>query len=161
PLNQIKLNMESDQDQELLSVDSKNHLVVAGSWARFIGIMGFVFTAFFGLLSILLITGGPSMMSMIAAANPEASSSGFLKGSTVFIGLLYLIITAIYFVISWWTFKFGNEIKQGLRENDPDIVTSSFGNLKNYFQAYGVLTLIAVTLMVFSVLTMLMVGFFR
>ncbi|MEO5582723.1 MAG: hypothetical protein ABIR66_08525 [Saprospiraceae bacterium] len=153
--------MESDQDQDLLSIDSKNHLVTAGSWARFIGIMGFVFTAFFGLLSILLITGGPAMMSMIAAANPEATSSGFLKGSTVFIGLLYLIITAIYFVISWWTFKFGTEIKQGLRENDPDVVTSSLGNLKNYFQAYGVLTLIAVTLLVFSVLTMLMVGFFH
>jgi hypothetical protein len=155
--------MDSDLHQDLLTPDSKNHLVAAGSWARFIGIIGFVFTAFFGCLSLALIFGGSALMSAISAASAEQDSpaAGLMKGSGMLIGLLYLIITAIYFLISWWTYKFGTEIKQGLRESSPEYITSAMSNLKNYFQAYGVLTLIALSIMVFSMLTVMMVGYFH
>lgn len=156
--------MDSDLHEDLLTPDSKNHLVAAGSWARFIGIIGFIFTAFFGCFSLVLIFGGSALMSAISAVSttdPESPAAGLMKGSGMFVGLLYLIITAIYFVISWWTYRFGTEIKQGLRESSPEHITSAMGNLKNYFQAYGVLTLIALSIMIFSMLTVFMVGFFH
>jgi hypothetical protein len=151
--------MEQDTPTELLNHDSKNHLATAGTWARLLGILGFIFTAFIFLAALMMLLGGSYLNRFLAESSSE-EFPGMARGLGTFTGLLYLVIGGIYFLISWWTFRFGNEIREGLMTHSPEHVAAAFNNLKNYFQAYGVLTLVAVGFMLLSVLGVMLIGFF-
>ncbi|HNR07554.1 MAG TPA: hypothetical protein PKM27_09585 [Saprospiraceae bacterium] len=151
--------MEQDTPTELLNHDSKNHLATAGTWARLLGILGFIFTAFIFLAALMMLLGGSYLNQFLAESSGE-EFPGMARGLGTFTGLLYLVIGGIYFLISWWTFRFGNEIREGLMTHSPEHMAAAFNNLKNYFQAYGVLTLVAVGFMLLSVLGVMLVGFF-
>ena len=151
--------MEQDTPTELLNNDSKNHLASAGTWARLLGILGFIFTAFILIAALVMIFASSSLDRILAESSNE-EFPGVTGGLGIFTGLLYLVIGGIYFLISWWTFRFGNEIREGLMTHSPEHVAAAFNNLKNYFQAYGVLTLVAVGFMMLSVLGVMLIGFF-
>lgn len=152
--------MDQDPVVELLSPESKNHLSSAGTWARLLGILGFIFTSFILIMALVMMLGGSFFTDLMARSGENEMPEG-MSGLGTFAGMLYLVIGAIYFLISWWTFRFGTEIKYGLTANSPEHLTSAFNNLKNYFQAYGILSLIAVCFMLMGVLGILMVGFFK
>ncbi len=151
--------MEQDTPTELLNNNSKNHLASAGTWARLLGILGFIFTAFILIAALVMIFASSSLDRILAESSNE-EFPGVTGGLGIFTGLLYLVIGGIYFLISWWTFRFGNEIREGLMTHSPEHVAAAFNNLKNYFQAYGVLTLVAVGFMMLSVLGVMLIGFF-
>lgn len=151
--------MEQDTQTELLNNDSKNHLASAGTWARLLGILGFIFTAFILFAALMMLFGGSYLDRLLSESSNE-EFPGVAGGLGTFTGLLYLVIGGIYFLISWWTFRFGNEIREGLMTHSPEHVAAAFNNLKNYFQAYGVLTLVAVGFMMLSVLGVMLIGFF-
>lgn len=151
--------MEQDTPTELLNNDSKSHLASAGTWARLLGILGFIFTAFILIAALVMIFASSSLDRILAESSNE-EFPGVTGGLGIFTGLLYLVIGGIYFLISWWTFRFGNEIREGLMTHSPEHVAAAFNNLKNYFQAYGVLTLVAVGFMLLSVLGVMLIGFF-
>lgn len=152
--------MDQEPLAELLTPESKNHLSTAGTWAKLLGVLGFVFTGFIVLMALMLILGG-SFLNEFMANSDQAEMPAGMAGMGTFAGLLYLVIGAIYFLISWWTYRFGNEIKYGLTTSSPEHLASAFNNLKNYFQAFGILTLIAVCFMLIGILGVLMVGFFK
>lgn len=151
--------MDNGHNQELLSAYSKNQLVGASAWARILGITGFVFAGLLACLALFVMSGG--MGSIMGANMPEGAATPMLGKSGMIIGLLYLLIAGIYFLMSWWTYRFGTEIRTGIMQNDPEEVGSALNNLKNYFQAYGILTMIGVGIMFLSLLSVLMVGFFN
>jgi len=152
--------MDQDPIVELLTPESKNHLSSAGTWAKLMGILGFVFTAFIFIMALVMILGG-NFLGNFMARDSEVEMPDGLAGMGAFAGLLYLVIGAIYFLISWWTYRFGNEIKYGLTTHSPEHLTSAFNNLKNYFQAYGILSLIAICFMLIGILGILVAGFFK
>lgn len=151
--------MEQDTPTELLNHDSKNHLATAGTWARLLGILGFIFTAFIFIGALVMLFGSSYLNQFLAESSGE-EFPGMARGLGTFTGLLYLVIGGIYFLISWWTFRFGNEIREGLMTHSPEHVAAAFNNLKNYFQAYGVLTLVAVGFMLLSIFGVMLIGFF-
>ena len=151
--------MGNEHSQDLLSAYSKNQLIGASAWARILGIIGFVFAGLLVCLALFVMSGG--MGSIMGANMPEGATTQMLGKSGMVVGLLYLLIAGIYFLMSWWTYRFGTEIKKGIMQNDPEEVGSSFHNLKNYFQAYGILTMIGVGIMFLSLLSVLMIGFFN
>ena len=151
--------MDQDTPAELLNLDSKNHLAAAGTWARLLGILGFIFTAFIFIAALVMLFGASYLNQFLAESSSE-EFPGMTRGLGTFTGLLYLVIGGIYFLISWWTFRFGTEIREGLMTHSPEQVAAAFNNLKNYFQAYGVLALVAVGFMLLSVLGVMLIGFF-
>ena len=151
--------MEQDTTTELLNNDSKNHLASAGTWARLLGILGFIFTAFILIAALMMLFAGSYLVRILAGSSNE-EFPGMTGGLGTFTGLLYLVIGGIYFLISLWTFRFGNEIREGLKTHSQEHVAAAFNNLKNYFQAYGVLTLVAVGFMMLSILGVMLIGFF-
>lgn len=152
--------MDQETGQELITPESKNHLSTAGTWAKLLGIAGFIVTGFIILMALAMIMGGSFMTSMMASASAEELPAEF-AGMGAFVGMLYLVIGAIYFLLSWWTYRFGTEIKYGLTSSSPEHLQSAFNNLKNYFQAFGILSLIALGFMMLGVLGVLLVGFFK
>jgi len=152
--------MDQENNPELLTPESKNHLTSAGTWARLLGILGFVFTGFILIMALFMIFGGSFLSEFMASTGGEEMPEG-MGGVGAFAGLLYLVIGAIYFLISWWIYRFGNEVKYGLTTNSPEHLTSAFNNLKNYFQAFGILSLLGVCFMLMGVLGILLVGFFK
>jgi hypothetical protein len=152
--------MDQDTITELLTPESKNHLSSAGTWARLLGVLGFVLTGFIVVMALVMILGGSFFTDFMASTGGEDLPEGMGSAGT-FAGLLYLVIGAIYFLISWWIYRFGNEIKYGLTTSSPEHLTSAFNNLKNYFQAFGILSLIGVCFMLIGILGVLLIGFFK
>ena len=121
-----------------LTTDDKNYLDTAGKWARFLGIVGFVFTGFMLLGSIFLFTMGSTMGSAMAEVSPLYSMSGF----GAMMGFMYLLFVVPFFLISLYTYRFGTNTKAALYATDTTKMTEAFKQLRNLFRFYGWLTAI-------------------
>ncbi len=143
---------------EGLSPSSKNQLHDAGWWAKVVGIVGFISSGIMAIASIFIMIGGPFLDTLLQQGKDEESPLG---NTGIFMGLIYLFMAAFYFFMSWWVFRFGSEIRFGLKSNSTEAVDSSFHNLKNYFQAFGILMLLCVGILLIGVFTILAVSFFN
>lgn len=122
---------------------AQNHLKETAKWAKFLAIVGFVFTGFIVLFAIFAGT----LMSTFRGEFPELSAF-----PTVGISFMYLIVAAIYFIPCLFLFQFAQKVKIALKEEDSDALADSFGRLKNLFLFTGILTLIMVAIYVLALL---------
>ncbi len=144
-------------NQDLLSPLAKNQLFGAGRWAKTVGILGFIFSGFIAFVAVFMFMGGGMLKQAIQSQEGMGAVPG---GGFAFVGVLYLFMAAVYFLISWWSYKFGVEVAIGLRENNYEALESASANLKNYFQAYGILFILGLAMGIFGLMVMLVAGFF-
>ncbi len=127
-----------------LIIDSSGnmHLKETAIWAKFLGIMGFVYS---GLIALGAIFAG-SMLAKFSGNN-LSNSEGILAGGSV--AIIYLGMATVVFFMSLFLFRFARKIQFALQSNDQVTLNESFKNLKIYFRFAGVITVIA---LIFSVL---------
>ena len=123
------------QNNGLSSLD-KEYLYQAAKWARFIGIVGFVFTALFVILALFMVSLGGRMAS-IMGTNPALASSAF-AGFGVGMSIFYLLIALFSFMGSLYLYNFGKKTKLGIFNSDSETLTVGFENLKSYFKLTGI-----------------------
>ena len=120
----------------------KADLLSAAKWAKFLCIVGCI-----GL--VLLVIAGILMFAV---------GSSFGLAGTPFgagMGVLYLIIAAIYVYPIIKGFQFANGIKAACLSNDETQLARGFAGLKSLLKFLGILTVIVVVLYVLTI-----VGFF-
>jgi hypothetical protein len=83
----------------LLLEDAQYYLTIAGKWAKFLGVMGFIFTAFIGCAALFVMF----FSSALQNASPAYGTSitGRFGG---FIGAVYLLVGLFYFFISLYIY---------------------------------------------------------
>ena len=122
---------------------AQNHLKETAKWAKFLAIVGFVFTGFIVLFAIFAGT----LMNTFSAMSPELSM--FPAASLSF---AYLFFAAIYFIPCFFLFQFAKKVKLALLESNSDLLADSLGRLKNFFLFVGIMTLIIVAFYVLILL---------
>jgi hypothetical protein len=112
-------------------------------FARFLGIVGYVFTAIFTFLALYIMV---------------LPTPGYVRGNVSFgaIGFLYLIFAAVNFFVAHFCFLFGLNLHRALRNNDTLFLENAFKNLMFLFRIIGVCTIVILVIYGFALMMALM-----
>jgi hypothetical protein len=123
-----------------LQVDprSSKFLIETAKWARFLAIVGFIFC---GLIVLFSLFAG-SILS--AVFSRYAGSTAFLGGA--FISFFYIFVSLLMFFPCLFTYRFSASMLLALRNNDQELLSTSFRNLKSLFKFHGIVTIVVLSL---------------
>ena len=117
-----------------LSSEDKGYLDTASKWAKFLGIMGFIFTGFIIIAALFMFTLDSSLSSAFGGNSPI---SGGVLGFGV--GSLYILLALPYFFISLYMYRFAIKTQTALYSSNDVALTEAFKNLRNFFRLMGIL----------------------
>lgn len=147
PLNNLAVNPEI-----------KNYLIEAAKWARFMGLVGYVFVGLLvvGAFSVSAFMNFVSKRSPTGLAENPAASTAF----TVAMGAYFLVIALVYYFPSRYLHQFGVKTILALRHNEQISFTHAFSQLKSFFKFFGILTLIVLVFYGLGLLFLIVFGVF-
>ena len=119
---------------------SKDHLMEASRWAKFLAIVGFVVCA---LVFIAGIFAGSFFSTLSDRLGSEYK--GMLDVGSIFstfLAIIYIGIAILYFIPCLFLFRFANYIKVAFTSGEQIDLNKSFQNLKKMFRFMGILTII-------------------
>jgi Family of unknown function (DUF5362) len=130
--------MESTNESSLFSLqidhNGSSFLSEAAKWAKFLGILGFIFSA-------LYVLGGLFAGSVMSAAfRTFGGGAGFAGGA--FVSIFYIGCAVLSFFPALYLYNFGAKMQIALRANDQDQLNLGFKNLKSNLRFVGILVII-------------------
>ncbi|NBR15421.1 MAG: hypothetical protein EBU01_12730 [Crocinitomicaceae bacterium] len=138
------LDNQLTSDQSLSST-SKQALLTASKWAKFLSIIGFIGIGFMVIGALALIVN-------------ISISSNFNKTQFGYIGISYLIFAVINFFPVYYLLQFSNKIRTGIDNSDNISVEEGFVNLKSLFKFMGITTIVVISTYILAIV--FMVGVF-
>ena len=120
----------------------KLDLLSAAKWAKFLCIVGCIGVALMLIASIALVALG----SKLGGAFPGSAIGG------AGMGLLYLIIVAIYIYPLIKGFQFANATKAACLSDDAAQLARGFAGLRSLLKFFGILTIIVLVIYVFALI---------
>jgi hypothetical protein len=130
----------------VLLQDAQAYLVTAGRWAKFFGILGFIFTGFIVLCALFIGT----IISAMASLSPTNRLAGAAPGG--FLTVFYLLMGVLNFFIALYLYQFGARVKEGVAFNSSATVTEGLSKLKSMFKLVGILTIVMLTFYLFLII---------
>ncbi len=134
-----------------LTGEIKKYMDDAGKWGKFLAILGFICMALISIAGIA--------MSIIFSFIPTSATNAF-PFPPFFIGLLYLVMGAVYFFPTLYLYRFSNSIRQSLMFKNQGEFTKAFFNLKAFYRFIGILTIVILALYPILIIGMIIVGMF-
>ena len=142
----------------LVNPEIKNYLLEAAKWARFMGLVGYVFVGFLALGAIFASTFMHFMTRNLAQ---EITNNPFSSGVfTVVMGAYFLLIALIYYFPSRYLHQFGVKTLHALHHHQQISFNQAFSRLKSFFKFFGVFTLIVLVLYGMGLLFFFVFGVF-
>lgn len=130
----MEAELYNEQPQGLtINLDSKDFLRNTAKWGRFLAIIGFVF---FGLM----IAGGLGGIVLTLKGNSANLGNSLMSGGIF--SVFYLGMALLYFLPLLYLHRFSKKMLAGLEQNNEEIVTHAFKNLKSLFKILGILTIV-------------------
>ncbi|NTE00630.1 hypothetical protein G6M26_24070 [Agrobacterium tumefaciens] len=131
-------DLEENVPQEVKLVvteEMRSYIYDITKWAKFLSIVGFVF-------SVILILVSFTIPSMIASNPMLAKQFGSLgQGSSTAITIVYLILGLFYFYPSLLLFRISNNGKQGVLFGNQESLNNAMQNVKSLFKFWGIITI--------------------
>jgi hypothetical protein len=154
-----KYNMENEITNSSIESESKLYITSQGSsdlkttakWANFLAILGFVGIGFMVLAGVLMIIFSPIMNS----SSTFGSSFAF---PIVLMGVLYILISVLYFFPTYYLYNFANKMKLAIITNNQDLIDESFKNLKKISKFIGIMTIVLISLYLIMIPVLIFVG---
>ncbi|GAA4088459.1 DUF5362 family protein [Mucilaginibacter panaciglaebae] len=126
----------------VLLQDAQSYLVIAGKWARFLGILGFIGTGLVVLCALFIGTIMSALTGFSPAGRMAMAPGGFLT-------FFYILIAIFYFFVSLYTYQFGARVREGVAFGSSAVVTDGLNKLKSVFKLVGIATIVIMILYVF------------
>ncbi|MES2268929.1 MAG: DUF5362 family protein [Bacteroidota bacterium] len=126
----------SPEPQIILNEQAQYYLLKAGQWAYFLGIMGFIGTAFIAIMALFVGT----IFTTMAAMNPLMAGAAAGAGGAATV--MYLLIALVSFFFALYLYQFGDRIKKGVTFKSQEEITQALGKLKSFFKLWGIFTII-------------------
>jgi len=154
--NQEILDSGLTHREELeLNSAARDYLLQTTKWAKFLAIVGLIFSAFIILMGL---TAGTLFGSLFALAG---QTSGMQNNFTGSMGIMFTVIYGIMGLIMMYPcirlLQFSNKGKLALDTNDSLAIEDSFRRLRSVFRFYGILTIIYLSFIALGLL-MALVG---
>lgn len=126
-------------------------LKTAGGWAMFLAVLGFVGVA------ILLLTGiGMSAFSVVGSGDNEFSDA--LPFSTLYLGVMYLVLGAIYVVPVLYLFRFAQKAREAGRTFAISTVEDGVRFLRKHYQITGIMVILLMVLYIVGIFAFIAFG---
>lgn len=126
----------------------RTHLDDTATWAKFVGVMGFVFSlvmaAAAGLIGYRLMQG--------ATTNRGQSEQMLTNGV---IAITYITFSALTFYMSLHLARFAKKVHAALQTNDQFVFTEALRNLRRYFRFAGLITALVLVFTLLAVINVL------
>jgi hypothetical protein len=131
--------MQENQSLLDLQVDAETsaNLTEVSRWAKFMGVLVLVAIALVFLMFAFLWNRLEPMI--FSAEQIESEIAGQAK---IIFMIVLLIAACIIGLLMFFLIKGATRIRASLRNRDQFLFNSGFGNLRNYFIMYGVLSII-------------------
>ena len=113
----------------------KADLLSAAKWAKFLCVLGCIGLLIMVIVSIIMLVLG-SAITKVFPGTPFGAA----------MGVLYLIIAAIYIYPLIKGFQFANGTKAACLSNDENKLVRGFAGLKSFLQYWGVLAIICLVI---------------
>ncbi len=130
-----------------ISKSSESYLKETSGWTYFFSILGAVFIG-------LLVIGSITLAIIFSTINNE-NMPAF---SGMAIGLIYLIISLVYFFPVYYLFRFSSNMKKAIESKDSNNLELAFKSIKSHFKFMGFLTIIFIAIYVIIAIMMLFTG---
>ena len=147
-------NFTLDSDINTLEVtpESREYLLEAAKWGRFMAIVGFVFMGLFAIMFLFL---GGSLFTM-GLPTEELGAEAVLGGG---IFTAYMIfIFAITLIPLYFLYSFSTKTIRAAKNSSTAELTDGLKNLKSLFKFYGIFTAIIVGLYALGFVAALVFG---
>lgn len=144
-MDTLDQHIELDADQLKINNSIKENLITAAKWARFLAIIGFVFTGFMGIASLFVLV--------------TAMASGI--GMLMFMAVIYIGLTAIMIFPSLYLIRFAGSTEKGLNSNKQGEFDYGIQNLKSLFKFTGIYTIVLIALYIVYIFVLAQVGLSR
>ena len=116
-------------------------------WTLFFRILGIVGVAFMAIIGVVVMILLPAFNQGMNAPYP-----------TSFLGIIYLILSAIYILPIIYLMQFSSKIKKALIFRDEDQLSLAFTALKLHFRTVGIIMLVIITFYIIILFGMLIFG---
>ena len=146
--------IESEEQPLVIDEEIKNSLLGTAKWAKFLAIIGIIFSCLIVVLAFSMGSILTTIFSNIIPNSPTPTGNG-----TIFT-ITYLILAIAYFIPSLYLLKFAIHTKKSLSKNNQDKLTSSLYNLNRFFRFIGILTAIYLVIILLSITSIFLGGIF-
>jgi uncharacterized membrane protein YjgN (DUF898 family) len=130
----------NDNQNLIISEESKSNFLEISKWAQFLAILGFVGLAFMVI--------GSLFMSMFSGAMPRGAGMEEFQSEMPFalMSVLYLVIAVVYYFPLRYLFDFASKMKQGITDNDQANTDMAISKLKRHYKFIGIFTIIILSI---------------
>ncbi len=137
--------LENQEEKKFeLSKMSIAHILETAKWAKFIAIVGFVVVAFLLVLAFFMGFFLPSINSAELENLNANEMGGLMSMMGPMLSVIYILIALLYFFPVLFLFNFSNMAMKAIKQNDNELLNSSFNQIRRHFKFIGILTLIGV-----------------
>ncbi|AKC21291.1 hypothetical protein FPG87_07510 [Flavobacterium psychrophilum] len=148
--------MENQNNNEMhLNTSALEFLKESAKWSKFLAIIGFVGIGFMVLAAIFM----GAVMSMIPMATQTMAFSP-LGAIQEFVSIIYLIIAAIYFFPVYYLYKYANDTKIAIENNDSQLLSNGFGFLKSHHKFLGITMIVVLSFYALMFIGLIAMGLF-
>lgn len=131
------------------------HLRETAKWAKFLSILGFI-------VSALLVVFGLFAGSILTNFNKMGDPSGV--GAKVIgagmLSVIYIIIAAIYIMLSLFLYRFATRMQATLQNNDQQQFNDALNNLRLVYKITGIIVVIYLCFLVLAMIVGIGAAFF-
>lgn len=120
----------------IINEEGYKYLTSIAKWGKFLAIVGFIGIGIMVLFSFAMIMSGTFINNIPMYQNLPFNMS-------LFMGIFYFIIGAIYFIPCYYLFIFSVKTQHGLQNSDQFDIDLGLKNLKSVFKFMGIMTIIS------------------
>lgn len=131
-----------ESELKLTGPDKKNFLETA-KWGKFLSIVGFI-------MSGIIVLGGLTFAG--------GAFGDLYPGIGGGVGIFYVLIALLYIFPSLYLYRFSSQITSGIKDDDQQLCSEAYNNLRRLFLFMGVLMIITLSLYVLIILFAVMGG---
>ncbi len=126
---------ENNNEAVLTNLAIKN-LQGSVPWMKFLSVMGFILTGIMALSSVFMLVFGSSM----------PTAGGFM----LIYGIIYLVLTVIFFFINFYLFRYASNVSGFYFTKDSLQLEKAFKMQKIYWTIKGVLLIVYLALIIIT-----------
>lgn len=130
----------------IINPEGKSFLIIVAKWSNFMAIVGFV------VIGLMIISGISTMtLSSVVDEYRDFELFQYYPMSVVALGLTNIIAGLISFFPVYYLFKFSEQMRLGMRNDDQERMNTGLKNLKRMVKFLGILTIIYIVILLLGI----------
>ena len=120
----------------------------SAKWCLFLAIVGFIGIGF------IVLAGAFMMFAMSAIPEDPAFGSAMSSLGTIktYMGLMYIVIAALYFFPIYYLYKYATGTKRALESSNSEVLSDALVNLKSHHKFLGIMTIVMLSLYILAII---------